>query len=914
MIYTVYHIDNIIEQISDLPNLTNEWSEKESVNTTIMRIIYDELRPIISNAVVLWDNSIGKPIIENEFYPKEFKFNYTPYFEDNIALINKCIYPIKGKDAVLEYRDYLKSAILSWHSICALPIFNKCNNRKGVIILLSYHDDIPLLDKQVDRLQRTINETLSLYADYSFIVQLSDFTDTERPEKTLSNKYDILSKALKIHKNNIKHFSIWKIDDISDDNFNVIKEKSQHFEDIENEKHQTYKLNSLDNRSHRIIDYVNNSMIGKGIRGELKKGEESTKTDRKKISVSKYIKYATFTEQDINPNSCFTEEYCEKSSIVPNETEIIYIPIVPIRLNVKTDTINVLCLYINNRHDSIFKGSSIISIFSRKVYESLTLHNQLIRNDTTNKVLEVDKDGDDYYFSVAEILRNKNQCTGCYIYMKEKIDYLRMVIGTEKKEEEENASKVISEKKPGKEIVIDKMRLQLPKAKVFYDDSRFREFLEKSITGEINPNIEQSSKKRDYYLHYGDYPKEPDLVYSAILIPIRDKKQDFAGFVLFTNKYGSNGSTDQKFSPYFSAHNESIVSPSIESIYRYKLLQDSIKNKDILLRKIRHEIPHEVNLINKQAKEIKDYFIEQKKEEEAWNSDHQLLEKYSRKISVTNQLALSNTRIELIANFATSVNFTEREILKKRKTLNFTTYINSVKDIFREEAKSKGIDIKFNEEKANYNIEKVSRFYELAIHNIIFNAIRYSRFGTCVEVSMSPGTIEIINYGIGIKPEEKDKIYEENYRGDEAIKFTEDGLGFGLYLAKKVIQAHKNQGITHKLTHQSTELYECNYAGISSFCNFLDSSPNGCRLLNEFIKDDALKVNWLDYQNFRTEMNARLMQSKYKHNPINKETVSNFIKKEFIATDDGKQNNFDEFRKLFLECNVYKTIFTIKIS
>lgn len=935
-------MDNIIRQISDLPNLTNEWSEKESVSTTIMRIIYDELRPIISNAVILWDNSIGKSIIENEFYPKQFKFNYASYFEDNIVLINKCIYPIKGKEAAFKYENYLKSPISGLYSLCVLPIFNKCNNRKGIIILFSSHSDIPLLNEQIDCLQKTINETLYLYAHYSFIAQLSDFTHTERPNKTLSNKYDTLSKALKIHKNNIRHFSIWKIDDISEDKFNVIKEKSQNFEDIENEKQQTYRLNSSDNENHRIINYINNSMIKKGIRDEFKK-EQSTETDRKKINLSKYIKYDVFTENNINPNSCFTKEYCEKVKIIPNETEIVYIPIVPVRLNVKTDTINILCLYINNLQDTIFKDLSIISMLSRKVYESLTLHNQLLRNDTTKKILEIDKDDTDYYFIAAEILRNKNQCTGCYIYMKEKTDYLRMIIGVEKKEEEKDASKVIAEKTNDKEFTISKIRLQTPKTRVLYDDDDlFCEFLKELITIETSSEIEYSSKKRDYYLHYGNYFKEQqDLVYSAILIPIRDKDNDFVGFVLFTNKYVSNGEADQKFSPYFSAHNESIVSPSIESIYRYKLLQDSIKNKDILLRKIRHEIPHEVNLINKQVKEIEGYlhlrhgeaekhksnaFVEYAKEivpkekeieiqkeiveirEKKYNSD---IEFYSRKLSVINQLALSNTRIELITNFATSANFTEREILKRRKTLNFTTYINSVKDIFREEAKSKGVDIIFNEEKANYNIENVSRFYELAIHNIIFNAIRYSRFGTCVEVSMCPGTIEVTNYGIGIKPEEKDKIYEENYRGDEAIKVTEDGLGFGLYLARKVIHAHKKQGITHKLTHQSIELYECNYAGICSFCNFLDSSPDGFRLLNGFIKDDVLKVAWLDYQNFRTEMNTRLVQSEYKHNPLNKEIVYNFIETEF-RTEDDKQINFNLFRKLFLECNVYKTIFTIK--
>jgi len=938
------HIENIIRQIADLPNLTHEKAGQESVSTTILRIIYEEFRPVISNAFVLWDNNDDTLIAENEFYPNNFDF--IPFFKDNIVQINKCIYPIKGKDAIVKYENYLKSHASIWHSLCALPIVSKSNNKKGVIILLSSHSDISLSVEQTDALHTVINETLSLYDVYNFIAQLSDFTYIKRSKKNLSNKYDILTKALKLHENHIKHFSIWKIDNINKDDFIVIREKNQNFKDIEDKAQPIFLLKNANNedKGHGIIKYVN-FLIEQGIRNEvIKKGDEEKVEDKKKkINLLKYIKQDEFTKEDMNS----TEEYCKKIGVEIGKTEIIYIPIIPLRLKDGTDKINILRLYVNNRQQSIFNNLTVLSMLSRKIYESLTLHNQLIRNDTTKEILEK-QDENNFFYEAAKILVNKNQCTGCYIYMKEKTDYFRMVIGIEKENEnDEDEPKVIIEKElEKKEIPIaDNKKIVLSLQPKVSNDEQFYEFFTKTIQGELSLIKDEKS----YHLHYGDYPPKSNAVYSAILIPIREQKKEvvkensnekkgeekeFVGFVLFTNKKVSNGDKAQLYSPYFSAHNETIVSPSIESIYRYKLLQDSIKNKDILLRKIRHEIPHEVNLINKQVKKINNYFIEQlykdasdpklikeylRKQQEnselplLTKPDTDLMNEYFRKRSVTNQLALSNMRIELMANFATSAGFTTEEILRKRKKLNFITYINSVKEIFKEEARGKGIGIKFNELKENYEIKNVSRFYELAIHNIIFNAIRYSRFGTCVEVSMKPGIIEVINYGIGIKPEEDSKIYEENYRGDEATKFTEDGLGFGLYLARKVVNAHTG----HSLGHESGEIYPFNYAGISSFCDFLDSKSNGLQLLNGFIKDKDLQVSWTDYTNFRSEMERLLLQAKsdygFKQESIDGEVIANILKSEF-SNENYRQITFDLFEKLFLKCKVHKTTFTIKFT
>lgn len=888
--------ENTERLISDLPNQTYKKAGEESVSRVIIGIIQEEFRSSITNVAVLWDTGDDGQKTEDEFYPKPF--DTKTLFKNNITRMKK-VYPISGKEAFFEYGDYLNRDILVWDSLCTLPI--KHNKRKGTIILLSYKKgNMPLSKKQINSLQKTINKTLELYDAYSFIAQLSDVTYKDRPDKTLSNKYDLLSMALRNHKDNIRHFSIWKIDDISKNDFVVIRNKSQNFGNLENNGRKTFLLKNSrkEDKNHNVIKYIN--WIKKGIREDAKKEE--------KINLIKYIKHDKVTKEDIKD----IEEYCDSLKIEVKKTEVIYIPIIPLRLKGRTDRINILCLYINNREQSIFRNLTMLSQLSRKVYESLMLHNQLIRNDTIKEVLRLhdEKHEKDFYLEVADLLIKKNQCSACYIYMKENPDYLRMIVG--KKENGDTIGEKEGEKISASIPMVDRKITLLLESKIS-DDVEFREFLTTTIS-----TLEVSPKEKKYYLYYGTYPLGSNTIYSAILLPIikekqknevdeKKKKEEFVGFVLFTNKEVFPGDSDEKYSPYFSTHNESVVSPSIESIYRYKLLQDSIKNKDVLLGKIRHEIPHEVNLIKKQVTEITDYFEEQYEKVNSMSEK----EYFRGLLSKVHQLALSNTRIELMASFATSANLTEKDILKKRKNLNFKTYINAVKDIFREEAKEKGVGIIFREPSRDHRIGYVSRFYELAVHNIIFNAIRYSRFGTCVEVIMEPGMIKVVNYGIGIKEEEKDKIYEENYRGNEAKNFTKDGLGFGLFLAKKVIHAHDG----HFLRCESEKQHQHNYEGIRFFRNSL--GDNELQTLNRYINDKDRNVSRKEYSNFEIETNRLLRQFDFnhdferRHDSRRERNVAYFVKSEF-SPEYNRRITFNAFRKLFLDCDVYKTTFTIK--
>lgn len=83
---------------------------------------------------------------------------------------------------------------------------------------------------------------------------------------------------------------------------------------------------------------------------------------------------------------------------------------------------------------------------------------------------------------------------------------------------------------------------------------------------------------------------------------------------------------------------------------------------------------------------------------------------------------------------------------------------------------------------------------QMALNNLLDNAIKYSRRETNIAVNVFQSTqkiqVQVKDEGPGIPPEEKNKVFEKFYRmGNEATRHAK-GTGLGLYLTQKIIQAH----------------------------------------------------------------------------------------------------------------------------
>lgn len=97
---------------------------------------------------------------------------------------------------------------------------------------------------------------------------------------------------------------------------------------------------------------------------------------------------------------------------------------------------------------------------------------------------------------------------------------------------------------------------------------------------------------------------------------------------------------------------------------------------------------------------------------------------------------------------------------------------------------------------------------QLAVNNLLDNAIKYSGKEGIVLLKMFQSNkeihLQVIDEGPGISDAEKEKIFEKYYRGSQGkVK----GTGLGLYLTKKIVQAH-NGTITIKNNFLKGSVFE----------------------------------------------------------------------------------------------------------
>jgi two-component system, OmpR family, sensor kinase len=94
----------------------------------------------------------------------------------------------------------------------------------------------------------------------------------------------------------------------------------------------------------------------------------------------------------------------------------------------------------------------------------------------------------------------------------------------------------------------------------------------------------------------------------------------------------------------------------------------------------------------------------------------------------------------------------------------------------------------------------------LAVHNLLDNAIKFTRPGNTVEVRATEDgasvVIEVADTGPGIPEEELPLVWEELYRGQSARGIS--GSGLGLALVKAIAERHKGQVSIRSRSGQGT--------------------------------------------------------------------------------------------------------------
>ncbi|MEC3881670.1 PAS domain S-box protein [Parapedobacter sp. 10938] len=97
-----------------------------------------------------------------------------------------------------------------------------------------------------------------------------------------------------------------------------------------------------------------------------------------------------------------------------------------------------------------------------------------------------------------------------------------------------------------------------------------------------------------------------------------------------------------------------------------------------------------------------------------------------------------------------------------------------------------------NNTHGDYLVEADRQRLEQVVINLITNAIKYSPDAHQVHVMLqsSPGevTVQVMDEGMGMTPEQQEKVFTRFYQVEGSSKMT--GLGLGLYLSKEIVERH----------------------------------------------------------------------------------------------------------------------------
>jgi two-component system, OmpR family, manganese sensing sensor histidine kinase len=161
-------------------------------------------------------------------------------------------------------------------------------------------------------------------------------------------------------------------------------------------------------------------------------------------------------------------------------------------------------------------------------------------------------------------------------------------------------------------------------------------------------------------------------------------------------------------------------------------------------------------------------------------------EKFQAIASATNQMTRLTEDLLLLAR-------TDRVDHQNRDTLNLTSILENLIQLYKPQAEAKQISLK---SQLIGNIQLIGDSVQLTrlFTNLIENALYYTPSGGVIEIKTSHvGSqlyVNVQDTGVGIAPEHINKVFERFWRADQSRSYWSGGSGLGLAIAQAIAQNH----------------------------------------------------------------------------------------------------------------------------
>ena len=151
--------------------------------------------------------------------------------------------------------------------------------------------------------------------------------------------------------------------------------------------------------------------------------------------------------------------------------------------------------------------------------------------------------------------------------------------------------------------------------------------------------------------------------------------------------------------------------------------------------------------------------------------------------------------VSTVMDILDAANLKKGTISFNKKPVDLKACLLQIREEARSAAEAKGLALETNiDENAMYTVfgdeEKLCRH---VLRNLIDNSIRYTPSGA-ITASLSRMEkmirVSVQDTGIGITPEDMQRLFTEGGHGKDSIKTNVDSTGYGLFVAKQVVEAH----------------------------------------------------------------------------------------------------------------------------
>ncbi len=138
-----------------------------------------------------------------------------------------------------------------------------------------------------------------------------------------------------------------------------------------------------------------------------------------------------------------------------------------------------------------------------------------------------------------------------------------------------------------------------------------------------------------------------------------------------------------------------------------------------------------------------------------------------------------------------------KTVQREIKDINVKEVIESIIELFSFEIKRKNISIELNTCEKQINLKADKEEINQLFTNLISNAIKYNRQDGKINITMDSNDsyliVEVADSGIGLKLEEKEKLFNEFFRAKNELTKDISGTGLGLTIVKRIVDSYSGK-------------------------------------------------------------------------------------------------------------------------